>query len=208
MSIPGHRLCARVHAYRDTVQMTIFRGQKPAPIQHQFPAALITYSGAIRKRNEVRARIKPARKRAHTNRTRCAQPNDPNCGQPLLKLKRQRPPPQSPSHQFGLLMPGVGKGQVVAGRTGAGAEGAGAAATGAAGLLATTAGFLAAGFLAAAFFAGAAFLATAFLAAGFLAAAFFAGAAFLAAGFFAAGFFAAGLAFFATTISTPFFVKS
>ena len=44
-------------------------------------------------------------------------------------------------------MPGVGKGQVVAGRTGAGADGAGDA-----GLLAATTGFL----------AGAAFLATGF----------------------------------------------
>ena len=85
-------------------------------------------------------------------------------------------------HQFGLLMPGVGKGQVVAGRTGAGAEGAGAV-----GLLIT---------------AGSAFLAAGFLAAAFLAAGFLA-AAFLAAGFLAAAFLAAGLAFFfAATIST------
>ena len=68
-------------------------------------------------------------------------------------------------------MPGVGKGQVVAGRTGAGAEGAGDI-DGAAGLLITIF-FFAAGFLAAAFLAGAFFLAAGFLAATF---------------FFAAGF--------------------
>ena len=94
-------------------------------------------------------------------------------------------------------MPGVGKGQVAAGRTGAGADGAkdGAAAGLAAGL---AAGFLTATFLAAGFLA-ATFLAAGFFAATFLAAGFFA-ATFLAAGFFAAGFLAAGLAFFAATM--------
>ena len=47
----------------------------------------------------------------------------------------------STTAQFGLPIPGIGKGHVAAGRTGAGAEGAGAA-----GLAAS---FLAAGFLAA-----------------------------------------------------------
>ena len=140
----------------------------------------------------------------------------------------------TPPDQFGLPIPGVGKGHVAAGRTGAGAEGAGAAtvlaAAGAAGLAATglAAGFLATAFLAAGFFAATAFLAAGFLATAFLAAGFFAATAFLATGFFAAttflaagffaattfltagffaaaAFFAAGLDFFAATISTSLY---
>jgi hypothetical protein len=93
--------------------------------------------------------------------------------------------------QFGLPIPGVGKGHVAAGRTGAGAEGAGAGAAGFA--AAAGAGAGAAGF-AAGLAAGAAFFA----------AGFFAATAFLAAGFFAAGaaFLAAGLVFFSAAIST------
>ena len=85
-------------------------------------------------------------------------------------------------------MPGVGKGQVAAGRTRAGAEGVREAATGAAGLT-TTAGFFATAFLAAGFLAAG--FAAAFLAAGFLAATAFFATGFLATAFFAAGFFAA-----------------
>lgn len=90
--------------------------------------------------------------------------------------------PTAFQHQFGLLMPGVGKGQVAAGRKGAGAEDAKAEAGAAAGFAATG-------------------LAATFLAAGFLA------ATFLAAGFFGAAFFAAGLDFLAAAISISFIVK-
>ena len=102
-------------------------------------------------------------------------------------------------------MPGVGKGQIAAGRTDAGVEEAEA-------ILTWTADFfsgmavLAAGFLAATAVLAAGFLAaTAGLAAGFLAATAGLAAGFLAAtAGLAAGFLAAGLAFCTAAISTSF----